>query len=318
MRSSPATEPRRRWARPWRHPALHFALAGALLFAADRGWRAAPRLADDRNAGGGERSRAVDPRRAEEVLELEALRLGLDRDDRLVRDRLVKLGRFLDLADPSDEGALEREARALGLEREDAVIRRYLAQQMRVALAGAPSPPAEDEVRRRYAQWKAEAPAEERFRLAHVYLGRDRHGAAIAEDADRLLHRMRAEEVRPEQAASWGDAFAGGRQIGPATAAEIGRMLGPEFAAALVEAPVGGWFGPLPSSYGLHIVWLAERSPRPRPGLDAVRNRIVGDLVRERRSERLRRGLLELSERSDTGSGPTPETRAFHRSRREP
>jgi hypothetical protein len=233
------------------------------------------------------------------LLEREALRLGLDRDDRLVRDRLVKLGRFLGLADPDDEEALEREARALGLEREDAVVRRYLAQQLRVALAGAPSPPSEGEVQQRYARRLAEARAEDRLRLVHVYLSRDRRGAALAADADRVLQALRSGRVGPMQVAGWGDPFATGAQIGPATAAEIGRRVGPEFAAALVDVAPGRWSGPLPSAYGLHLVWLVERSPAPEPALDAVRNQIVGELVRERQAARLRRSVLQLAQRRD-------------------
>jgi hypothetical protein len=274
----------KRWRRATeagRNPILHFFLGGLVLFAAERGWQ-------DRIVG---RAVAGPP---EAALEREALRLGLDRGDRLVRDRLVKLARFLGLADPSDDDALEREARALGLEREDPVIRRYLAHQMQVALAGPALPPDESEVRQRYDSLVAVAPRERRFRLQHVYLGRDRHGSAVRSEAESLLHRLIAEGIGPDGAQAFGDPFAAGSEIGPLTPPQLDRVFGPGFAAAVETAPEHGWSGPIESSYGEHLIWVSERSSSPPPQLADVRNQIVASLMRERQSERLTRALQQL------------------------
>jgi hypothetical protein len=47
--------------------------------------------------------------------------------------------------------------------------------------------------------------------------------------------------------------------------------FGAGFATRLAAAEPGAWFGPVPSSYGLHLVWIRERSPAVTPSLDAVR-----------------------------------------------
>jgi hypothetical protein len=294
-------------------------LGGVLLFAADRWWHgasgaggetresisltaadvarlrrqwtaehgAAPDAAEERSMI----ERAVDER----LLEREALRLGIDRGDRLVRDRLVKLANFLSPGAHASEDVAEREARSLGLEREDPVIRRYLVHLMEIALAGPPLPPSDAEVRARYERMAPDLAVPDRLRLTHIYLGRDRHGGSPAADAEQLLAELRQRGAGPEVAAGLGDPFAVGPQIGPASAAELSRLFGPAFAAAVAELPGGRWCGPVPSAYGLHLVWIDERLAARKPDFEGVRNRLVWQLVRERQALRLHAGLRRLS-----------------------
>src|SRR5690606_15443184 len=56
-----------------------------------------------------------------------------------------------------------------------------------------------------------------------------------------------------------------------ASASEIARVFGADFAAALDALPVGGWHGPLRSSFGVHLVELRARTPGRRPTLDEAR-----------------------------------------------
>jgi parvulin-like peptidyl-prolyl isomerase len=70
-------------------------------------------------------------------------------------------------------------------------------------------------------------------------------------------------------------------------------MFGPAFGAAVVRVPVGQWAGPVPSSYGLHLVWVHERTPATLPPLDAIRSRVVHAVLAEQAAARLERRLAE-------------------------
>ena len=207
------------------------------------------------------------------------------------------MGRFLGLADDAQEIALEREARELDLGREDPVIRRYLAHLMEIALAGAPVPPSEAQVRQRYDRLATGLAPPTRVRLSQVYLGRDARGDSRRAEAEHILAQLRAGGVAPDAAAARGDPFATGTRFGPASATEVARVFGPEFAAAVEAAPTGQWYGPLPSSYGLHLVWVHERLPSRAPDFEVLRNRIVWDLIREQQAQRRRDGLADLRRR---------------------
>jgi parvulin-like peptidyl-prolyl isomerase len=69
---------------------------------------------------------------------------------------------------------------------------------------------------------------------------------------------------------------------------QIGSNFGRRFAAALASAEVRRWTGPHVSSFGLHLVFVEERTPARDPGLDAIRDLVL----REWRSER-RRAIAE-------------------------
>ncbi len=308
-----------------RAPALHFLLIGAVLLALSR-WhdgrvgQAPPRpritlTADDvarlREQWNQEHGSPPGPAAEaslvadavdEEVLHRQALALGLDRRDPMVRERLIRLGAFLS-EEPAHDQALEGEARRLGLDRSDIVIRRHLVQMMRLA-AGRLGPsdlPTEAELQT-YLVGHPEAFAQPaRVRLVHVYLSRDRHGAALEADAKRLLDELRRAPAGPEAAAARGDAFIRGAEIGPASEVDLARIFGAEFARAVEDAVPHTWVGPVASAYGLHLVWVSERVAAAVPPLAAVRTQVLHRLLAERSEERRYTRLQTLRARYEIG-----------------
>ena len=64
-------------------------------------------------------------------------------------------------------------------------------------------------------------------------------------------------------------------------------VFGNDFARRLAEAPAGEWSGPLPSSYGLHLVLVSERVEPEAPSLAAVRPLVTREILAERRKTEL-------------------------------
>jgi hypothetical protein len=309
--------------RALRAPAVHFLLAGGLLFAARAWWsppaaeHARPRILVSANdverlrdtwaaqhgvpPDAGTERQLIEDAIDEEVLHREALAAGLDRRDRMVRTRLVQLASFLGEASESDGEAALGEARRLGLEERDVVIRRHLVQMMRLALAHLDAADMPDEQALAafldaHTDLFQEAP---RVRLTHVYLSRDRHGAALSRDAARLLDELRRAGAAPETAGQHGDVFLRGAHPAPATPGELAALFGPDFAAAIEEAPAGEWFGPVRSPYGLHLVWIHERSAARVPALADVRAQVLHRVLQARGEEQLRSRLATLRSRYD-------------------
>ena len=63
----------------------------------------------------------------------------------------------------------------------------------------------------------------------------------------------------------------------------VARDFGASFAAALEKVPVGEWAGPINSSFGAHYVRVSERTPAVAPQLAAVRDHVVREWENERR-----------------------------------
>ena len=268
-------------------PALRFVAAGALLFAAAH-W-STPRSAAPPPL-------AVDSDRTDDGLLLrEAFALGLA-DTRTVRGRLVMLAQSLGLAADDDPSGLENEARAIGLERSDPVVRRHLIELTRLA-AGAPPPSALPDaatLRAYYAAHAEHYAVSERVRLTQVYFSRARRGDAAVQDAAAVVEPLRHGTA---DAATLGDGFSRGQAVGPATRDALAREFGPAFAEAAFAAPLGTWSGPLPSSYGTHVVRVEQRLPGAVPSFESVRGRVLHAYLRERGAQRLQDSLALLRQR---------------------
>jgi len=63
----------------------------------------------------------------------------------------------------------------------------------------------------------------------------------------------------------------------------VARDFGAAFAAALEKVPVGEWAGPIDSSFGAHYVRVSDRTPAAAPQLAAVRDHVVREWENERR-----------------------------------
>ena len=267
-----------------RAPALHFLCLGALLLGATR-------LCSDRQAAS---AGLAD----DELLYREAIALGIDRTDRAVHERLVRLGGFVG-EDAGDEAALESEARRLGLARNDLVVQRHLTLLMRLAAERLrpEDVPTEETLRADLAAHPDGLAIPARTRFVQVYVSGARHGADAAATAATLLDALRHGDIPADRTTQLGDPFATGAIVGPATAAEIDRRFGPGFATRLDEVGPGRWAGPLPSPYGLHLVRVTERFPATTPSIDVVRGQVLHRVLHARREARARERIATLRAR---------------------
>ncbi len=197
------------------------------------------------------------------------------------------------------EEILYREALRLGLDRDDPIVRRRLAQKMTFMLednAELPAPAArevEDYFAAHAEQYRE--PARTTFR--HVFLSDDRR-ADPRRDAAALLLEVRGDDDERSWRRA-GDPFMLLGEYADRTDQAIAELFGADFATALGGVEAGKWQGPIASTHGVHLVRvLGRRSPRS-PVLDDVRDRVLRDLLEARRREQNRAALQALRERYD-------------------
>ena len=191
-----------------------------------------------------------------------------------------------------------REAMALGLDNEDTVIRRRLRQKMEfltddVAALAEPS----DEELSTYLKAHAETFGVQRqFTFSQVYLNPERHGENLARDTAQLLTQLQeaGDEADPSQR---GDSFLLEHKFQSLPASEVVKQFGEKFAAKLSEVLSGQWQGPLESGYGLHLVWISERTEGRLPELAEVRDAVRREWANTRRLEANEKVYRELLKR---------------------
>jgi len=171
-----------------------------------------------------------------------------------------------------------REALAMGLDREDTIIRRRLRQKLEFLTddISAMREPTEEELQA-YLEANPEAfrvPA--RLSFEQIYLNPDTRGESIEANAKELLESLRRPDSDLEAAEleRLGDPIMLPTFVGMATEPAIDRRFGAGFASLLVDFKVGEWDGPVESGFGAHLVRVRERHEGESPPLAEVRDAV--------------------------------------------
>ena len=171
---------------------------------------------------------------------------------------------------------LAREAVALGLDKDDAVVRNRLAKKMEYLfndLNFIPEPG--DSELNAYLSEHAEnftEPADISFQ--QIFFNQDLRGQNIRKDAENLLQQLRATEGLVGTI-NFGDRsllpydFKRGRE------SQIAEIFGAPFTKQVFLLPVNSWQGPIPLSYGMHLVYIHGRTDARLPPLNEIRVRVT-------------------------------------------
>lgn len=163
------------------------------------------------------------------------------------------------IRDAVQEEVLYREALALGLEKEDPIIRRRLRQKMEFLTEdlSAQAQPGEAELRKFFQDNSELFQAETKITFSQIYLNPTSRSDPQAE-AQRLLKILNRSEGEGENL-SLGDPIALPPAFKNLPLSEVEKQFGPEFAKLLLEVESGAWQGPLQSGLGLHLVKIQEK-----------------------------------------------------------
>ncbi len=183
------------------------------------------------------------------------------------------------------EQVLYREALSLGLDRDDVVIRRHLRQKYEFLtqdLAYDANP--DDATLRAYYEAKAERytrPGSLSF--SQILFSTDRRGQTAETDAVQALAQLQG-ATAPDTGATLGDATGLPPSVENLGASDVEAMFGPQFAQAVLAAEPGRWAGPVTSGFGHHLVWVSKRTPGSRIAFDDIKQTVKDDWVYEQRT----------------------------------
>lgn len=194
-----------------------------------------------------------------------------------------------------EEEMLSREAMNLGLDRNDTVIRRRLRQKMEFLAEdfAASVEPSEEQLADYLAAHPDKFAEEARISFRHVYLNPDKRGERIEADAEALLGELKG-RARDADVGGLGDRLMLPAEMTDAPGRAVASQFGEEFAAVLDELPADEWAGPVRSGYGLHLVLVTDRTEGHLPALANVRDAVRREWLNARRLESNRALLDEL------------------------
>lgn len=240
-------------------PLLHFLVLGALLFASYAWLQGGAPAAPDEIVVSSSRVKS---------LRTEFVRVWQRQPTKPEMDALVEAW--------VREEVLYREGIALALDKDDPVVRRRVAQKvMFIADGQSPSPPTDKELQAWLDGHPADYRVEPRYSLRQIYFNPAKHGDRLAIELSQA--RIGLEAGLPVQ----GDSTMLPGSLDAAPSFEVAGLFGPEFAEALASLPLGGWQGPVSSSFGVHLVQVRARVGGFTPKLSEVRPAVERDLLRD-------------------------------------
>jgi hypothetical protein len=184
------------------------------------------------------------------------------------------------------EEAAYREALAMGLDRDDMIVRRRLRQKLEFISDDLTSrtEPTNDQLQSFLRAHPELFQREALFSFQQIYLNPQLHGGDISRDASRLLEVLQRPNQQRDPAAL-GDPFLLPENFQGLSLADVKKTFGEQFASALSALPMGQWRGPVNSSYGGHFIYLSQRTAAYLPVLADIRDQVRREWLNAKRIE---------------------------------
>ena len=262
---------------PLREPLLHFAVAGAILFGG-YSWLNNPQ-AD---------TTAVEPVR---IGEGDVRWLKQTWSSQWLREPSAEELKGL-VDDLLNEKLMAREAEAMGLGEDDTIIRRRLAQKLKFLVEDTAqlAEPSEAELRQFYAANPTHFETPGRLSFRQVYFNPE-HRTDARTDAKAALAALSAQgEAEPTA----GDRLLFGDSFDDTDELALSGMFGADFAHEVFALEPGAWRGPVKSGYGLHLVFVTQRTPTVPKPFETVRDAVLAEWRAAKQTELSRDYLAEL------------------------
>lgn len=247
---------RQRLGRWLREPLLHFLGLGVALFAVYAHWTP---------GAGFDTSRQI-------VLTLDELRQ-LDLYFQSQWQRQPTPEEFSHLVENEvQEEVLYREALAMGLDKNDEIVRRRMAQKLQflaedVAAAHEPTAAELESWFDEHTEMFAQPP---RLSFRHLYFSPDRRGERARDDAVKALAALAGQPEDAKIASSLADPFMFQDYYRDRAPEYLGKEFGPRFAVSVAKLAPGSWQGPIESGFGWHLVFVDSVIPGRVPDFEEV------------------------------------------------
>ena len=167
---------------------------------------------------------------------------------------------------------LYREALALGLDKNDEIVKRRMAQKMQFLaedVAAAQEPTTAD-LKAWYATQTDKFAMPKRVSFRHLYFSPDRRGDNARGDAAKLLAQLTDQPQAVKLPEASADPFMFQDYYRDRAPDFLGKEFGPQFALSVAELPEGVWRGPIESGFGWHLVFVDTAIPGRVPDFEEI------------------------------------------------
>ncbi len=215
----------------------------------------------------------------------------------------AELSRLID--DYVREEALHREALALGMDQNDYVIKQRLIQSLQFITNGFVSAAvdvSDEEIAEYYEANGDDYYVDPYVTFTHIYFSSDRHGREQARQlAEAKLAELNAANVPFSDSTRHGERFLYNVNYVERTEDFVASHFGRAMAAAVfeLEPDDSRWYGPFESAYGYHVVMLTRRTDGYYPPLEDIEDAVREDALRIKLDEQNERAVQAIVDTYD-------------------
>jgi parvulin-like peptidyl-prolyl isomerase len=194
------------------------------------------------------------------------------------------------------EEILYREALAIGLEKDDTIVKRRMAQKMRFLAedVAAAREPETAELKSWFENNQAMFAQSSRVSFRHLYFSPDRRGQRAREDAAQALSRLSGQPQDAKLAATLADPFMFQEYYRDRAPDYLGKEFGPQFAQAVARLAPGSWQGPIESGFGWHLVFVDTVIPGRVPAFDEIEADVKTAWLTEQKAQAWQKAYKEM------------------------
>ena len=170
------------------------------------------------------------------------------------------------------EEVLYREALAMGLDKDDDIVKRRMAQKMQFLAEDVASAhePTTAELRAWFEKNGKQFALPGRISFRHLYFSPDHRGRSVHDDAAKLLEKIAGQPADSKTAAALADPFMFQDYYADRSPEQLAKEFGAEFAQTIFKLKPGSWQGPVQSGYGWHLVFIDSFAPGRIPAFEEV------------------------------------------------
>ncbi len=194
------------------------------------------------------------------------------------------------------EEVLYREALAMGLDKDDTIVKRRMAQKMQFLAEdmAAAHQPTTAELKAWYEKNSDKFALPNRVSFRHLYFSPDRRGQRAQDDAVKALAKIAGQPVDTKTAAALADPFMFQNYYGDRAPEQLAKEFGTAFAQSIFRLTPGSWQGPIESGYGWHLVFVDSLIPGRTPAFEEIQQDVKTAWLGEQKAQAWQKTYQEM------------------------
>jgi peptidyl-prolyl cis-trans isomerase C len=177
------------------------------------------------------------------------------------------------------EKVLFRTALEMGLDKNDQVVKGRMIQKLEFLGNDLirPPQPSEQDLVSFYEQHRQQYIPEEMITITHIFFDPDKREDTTLDDADKALQSLRSKGKFDGDLAGYGDSFMLQNYYPNRTKLEIRKLFGSGFTESVFQLEPEKWHGPVLSGYGTHLVYINNLQQSEVPAFEFIREQVKVD-----------------------------------------